>query len=505
MVGLSFRLFGVSEWAARLPAALAASATVLSVFAVLVLVAPAAEAAHQRLGRALLGGTVLALCPGWIGWGRSSVTDMFLASGISLALLSFVLAHTAPAQRPWQRPLGFVGLAVFCGVAVLAKGPVGLLLPGLVMLAFWALKGSLLQEIRRTPWLPLVALFLGVAAPWYGLATAANGTEFLGRFLGFSNLERFTSVIYDHPGPPWFYLPWVVLLLLPWSLYLPVAAARLRFWRLQVWRRTPAGEDLPLLALLWLVLMVAFFSAAATKLPGYILPALPGGSLLITLLFAPLQPAAPPLGAGLRITGWGNAILLALMGVAAVLAPRWLETDPSYPAFADALRASGLPWLLAIPLLLAAAALVLLLCRAGQGWLWLPNAAGLAAALALVIPVLVPLIDRERQLPIRELARLAAAEGKPGEPLMVVGYKRYSVVFYSGRPVLFVYSPQNALRSLSQAAGSTPPASVLLLGSDPELLEFGLGPGDGTPLGRRDAHRLLRVPLQQLQQLEPSR
>jgi hypothetical protein len=135
----------------------------------------------------------------------------------------------------------------------------------------------------------------------------------------------------------------------------------------------------------------------------------------------------------------------------------------------------------------------------------LPNAAGLAAALALVIPVLVPLIDRERQLPIRELARLAAAEGKPGEPLMVVGYKRYSVVFYSGRPVLFVYSPQNALRSLSQAAGSTPPASVLLLGSDPELLEFGLGPGDGTPLGRRDAHRLLRVPLQQLQQLEPSR
>jgi 4-amino-4-deoxy-L-arabinose transferase-like glycosyltransferase len=505
MVGLSFRLFGVSEWAARLPAALAASATVLAVFAVLVLVAPAAEAAHQRLGRALLGGTVLALCPGWIGWGRSSVTDMFLASGISLALLSFVLAHTASAQRPWQRPLGFVGLAVFCGVAVLAKGPVGLLLPGLVMLAFWALKGSLLQEIRRTPWLPLVALFLGVAAPWYGLATAANGTEFLGRFLGFSNLERFTSVIYDHPGPPWFYLPWVVLLLLPWSLYLPVAAARLRFWRLPVWRRTPAGEDLPLLALLWLALMVAFFSAAATKLPGYILPALPGGSLLITLLFAPLQPASPPLGAGLRISGWGNATLLALMGVAAVLAPRWLDTDPSYPAFADALRASGLPWLLAIPLLLAAAALVLLLCRAGLGWLWLPNAAGVAAALALVIPVLVPLIDRERQLPIRELARLAADQGKPGEPLMVVGYKRYSVVFYSGRPVLFVYSPQDAMRSLSEATQPTPPASVLLLGSDAELLEFGIGPGDGTPLGRRDAHRLLRLPLQQLQQLEPTR
>ena len=505
MVALSFRLFGVSEWAARLPVALAASATVYAVFAVLMLVAPPAEAVHQRLGRALLGASVLALSPGWLGWGRSSVTDMFLASGITLALLGFVLAHSATPERPWQRPLGFVALGVFCGIAVLAKGPVGLLLPGLVMLAFWALKGTLLQELRRTPWIPLVFLFLGVAAPWYGMATAANGAEFLGRFLGFSNLERFTSVIYDHPGPPWFYLPWVLLLLLPWSLYLPVAASRLRFWRLSVWRNTAPGADLPLLGLLWLVLMVVFFSAAATKLPGYILPALPGGSLLVALLFQPLQPATSPLAAGMRITGWCNAALLALMALAAVLAPRWLETDPSYPAFADALRASGLPWLLALPLFVAAGALALVLWRyrSGLSWLWLPNAAGVAAALALVLPVLVPLVDRERQLPIRALARLAGEQALPDEPLLVVGYKRYSVVFYSGRPVLFVNSPRKASRSLSQAKSASPPDSVLLLGSDAELLDFGLGPGDGTPLGRRDAHRLLRLPVEQLQQLEP--
>jgi hypothetical protein len=160
---------------------------------------------------------------------------------------------------------------------------------------------------------------------------------------------------------------------------------------------------------------------------------------------------------------------------------------------------------LGIPLLLAAGALVLLLSRARQDWLWLPNAAGLAAALALVIPVLVPLIDRERQLPIRTLARLAAEQGEPDEPLMVVGYKRYSVVFYSGRPVLFVYSPLSAIRSLSQSPRSNPASSVLLLGSDTELLEFGIGPGDGTPLGRSDAHRLIRLPVRQLQQLDPSR
>jgi 4-amino-4-deoxy-L-arabinose transferase-like glycosyltransferase len=255
-----------------------------------------------------------------------------------------------------------------------------------------------------------------------------------------------------------------------------------------------------LLALVWLVVMVAFFSAAATKLPGYILPALPGGALLVALLFAPLSPSTA-LGAGMRITGWINGVLLVLMAVAAVLAPRWIEQDPSYPAFADALRASGLPVLLFLPLLAGGVAFMVVLLRPSNRlqWLWIPNAAALASVLALVLPVLIPLVDRERQLPIRTLARLAGKQGLPDEPLLVVGYKRYSVVYYSGRPVLFVSSPRKASRAVAQ--GERLPESVLLLGSDAELLEFGIGPGDGTPLGRRDAHRLLRLPLQRLETL----
>lgn len=498
MVGLSFRLFGVSEWSARLPAALAASLTVFAVFALLALVAPAHEPPHRRLGRATLCASVLAVSPGWLAWGRVAVTDMFLASSISLALLGFVLAHTAErCGRAWQRPCGFVLLALFCGVAVLAKGPVGLLLPGLVMLVFWALKGTLLQELRSTPWLALVALFLAVAAPWYGLATQANGREFLYRFLGFSNLERFTSVLYDHPGPPWFYLPWLLLLLLPWSLFLPAALARLRFWRWNTWRETPPAADLPLLALVWLVLMVAFFSAAATKLPGYILPSLPAGALLVGLLFLPLEPAGSDRGGALRWSGMVNAALLAAMALAAVLAPRWVAPDPAYPGFIEVLSRAAVPQLLALPLLLAALAAIALLLRPNRlQWLWLPNLAAVMAVLALVVPVLLPVLDRERQLPIRVLARLAAQHSGNGEPLVVVGYKRYSVVFYSGRNVLFASSPRKARKALEQQG--RPSASVLLLGSDHELLDFGIGPGDGIPLARRDSHRLLRISRQDL-------
>ncbi|HYP03810.1 MAG TPA: glycosyltransferase family 39 protein, partial [Cyanobium sp.] len=161
MVALSFRLFGITAWAARLPVALAASATVLAVFALVLRLAPAGERTDRRVDRATLAATVLALCPGWIGWGRSSVTDMFLSSAITLALLGFVLAY-ASAAGSLARRLGHLAMALFAAIAVLAKGPVGLLLPALVIISFLLLRGRLLKELRRTPLLPMAALFLGV-------------------------------------------------------------------------------------------------------------------------------------------------------------------------------------------------------------------------------------------------------------------------------------------------------------------------------------------------------
>jgi len=513
MVALSFRLFGLSEWAARLPVALAASAVVLALAALVWQLAPAAELPRRRVGRATLAATVLALSPGWVGWGRSSVTDMFLSSAIALALFGFALAYAQP-ERVALRRLGHGSMALFAGIATLAKGPVGLLLPGLVIIVFLLFKGQLLAQLRRAPLLPMAALFLGVTTPWYALATQVNGMEFLQHFIGFSNLERFTSVLYSHPGPPWYYLPWLLLLLLPWSLYLPVALTRLRFWRLERWRTPPTGADLPLLALVWLVVVVAFFSAAATKLPGYILPSIPAGALLLALQFQPLEQTAQPQGRGQAASGWVNAGVLGLMALAAALAPRLVASDPAYPDFAAALQASGLPQLLAGLLTAATLGLALLLLRpGGLAWLWLPNAGAFLGLLALVLPGLAPLLDRERQLPIRQLARLAGEIARPGEPLLVVGYKRYSVVYYSGRPVLFVHSADDARRELADrgapgqpgpARPGAAPASLLLFGNDAELLEFGVGPGDGELLARRQAHRLIRLSLARLNQLQDS-
>jgi 4-amino-4-deoxy-L-arabinose transferase-like glycosyltransferase len=448
MVALSFRWFGVSPWAARLPVALAASAVVVAAFLLILHWGSNEDRPPRRWGRAAGAAGVLATSPGWIGWGRTSTTDMFLSSAISLALLAFLLAHHEP-PRSRLAAFGRMGFAAFCGIAVLAKGPVGVLLPLLVVIVFLLLSGQWRPWLHPFRLAPMLALFLGICLPWYVAATQVNGAAFLGGFLGFSNLQRFTQVIYDHPGPPWFYLPWLVLLLLPWSLFLPGAIARLRFWHWERWR--PGGEQTApqatagLFLLLWLVIPLAFFSLAATKLPGYILPILPAAALLVSLSFWPLpaEPATalPPSGLDRwqRVGTGVESVLLGLMAVAAALAPRWVATDPAHPTFAAALTRSGLPLLLAGVLALTSLALGWLLRGAQDGrWVWLTNVTGFVAILALVVAPLGPLIDRERLWPIRQLARQARDVARPDEPLWVVGTKRYSTLFYGGETAAFV-------------------------------------------------------------------
>lgn len=500
MVALSFKWLGVTAFAARLPVALAASAVVVATFALLWRLAPQGLAEHQRLGRGLLGASVLATTPAWIGWARSSTTDMFLSSAITLALYGFALVELAPrgaGARPWEAPLGRIAMALFAGIAVLAKGPVGVLLPGLVILVFLGLRGGWSRWLRPGPLLAMALLFFGVTVPWYAAAAQANGMAFIGGFLGFSNLQRFTSVLYAHPGPPWFYLPWVLILVLPWSLLLPLAIARTRFWRWTTWRQTPPAEALPQFLLLWLVVIVAFFSAAATKLPGYVLPAMPAAALLVAQLFGPGGLARS--GWPLRLSAAANGLVLSLAAVAAALAPGWVATDPAYPTFAAALRSSGLPLTLAVVLAVSALACWWLLARGRSAQVWVPNLAGFLALLTLVVAPLAPLLDRERQEPLRQLQVRAGAEERPDEPLWVMGYKRYSTVFYANRTAVFIGDAGEArerLRREPRALGVVPATtSVLLIGDREHLEAFGL-PGTAIQqLGRRGEQLLWRVQL----------
>lgn len=512
MVAQGFRLFGPTEWAARLPVALAATATVMAACGLVYLWGSTLEAPRTRLIRACVAAGVLATTPGWIGWGRTATTDMFLASAISLALFGFLISHRLAGHRLWE-PMGRIALALFSGIAVLAKGPVGLLLPALVIAAFLTGRGHWQRWARPFPMLAMALLFLGVVLPWYSAATAANGGAFLNGFLGFSNLKRFTSVLYAHPGPPWFYLPWLLLLLLPWALFLPAALiGRGRWWSPSRGAGPgPFADELQLFLVLWLGLVLAFFSAAATKLPGYILPALPAASLLVGLYWRPWpaqgqqrgrRPGAPaPWGSSgwpVSAAGWIQTALLGGLALASLQAPHWAATDPAYPHLGAALASSGLPLRLAILLAAMALASAWLLLR-GQGrWLYLPNLVGFAGLLALVIAPLGPLLDRERQAPPRQLALEARRLARPDEPLWVVGSKRYSTLFYGGETARFVSGHdevQDRLKEFEPGADgpSQRPSSIRLLGDRRQLEQLRLSEAAVQRLARRGEQELWRL------------
>ncbi|MFM7440055.1 MAG: glycosyltransferase family 39 protein, partial [Snowella sp.] len=429
MVALSFKLFGVSEWAARLPVALAAIALVVLSFYTLRYFGLNGQdeqlETRQKWIRAWIGTGIVALNPGWVGWGRTSVTDMFLSSAIAMAMLSFFLGYAQP-ENPKVQQRWYLVAPVFAAIAVLAKGPVGLLLPALAISIFLIYVGQFWQFLREIKLITMIGIFLVITVPWYAAAAQVNGAEFIGTFFGFSNFQRFTSVLYRHAGPWYFYLPYCFILLFPWSLFLPLAITRLQFWRKKVWVSTPRNRQLGLFCLVWFMVILVFFSAAATKLPGYILPIVPAGAIMITLFWGDemlvhrekvYQPW-PFLTSGLITT-----LLFFGLAIAAFISPQLAGSDPAFPTFGATLEASGIPVIFGVILTaLGIFSAILLIKKNYRPWFWISNILFFVSLLTVVVPPLAPIMDSQRQLPFRELAKVVGQVAKPQELVFLMGY-----------------------------------------------------------------------------------
>jgi 4-amino-4-deoxy-L-arabinose transferase-like glycosyltransferase len=255
---------GVSDTAARIPAAVLSCLLVIFVFV---------WTRRFRRGMQLDAALITASAAMIVGFGRSASTDMPLAVMFTMAMLCWY-GWYAGAGRQW-----LLGFYFFVALATLAKGPVAIFLAAIIIAAFVALRrdGKLLT---RTLWPIGIALYLVVAAPWFIVVQRAN-PEFFRVFFLQHNLERFTSNLYHHPQPFWFYLPVALGALVPWTVFAVDALVdAIRDWRYST--QQPAGEeDLRTFLALWLLLPMVFFSLSRSKLPGYILPAIPAATILL--------------------------------------------------------------------------------------------------------------------------------------------------------------------------------------------------------------------------------
>jgi 4-amino-4-deoxy-L-arabinose transferase-like glycosyltransferase len=263
---LSFRLFGVSEAAARSPSAVSALLATLAL-AWLALRLYGAETARWLL--LLLPTTV-----GMIGFSHAAATDMPFSGMLTVAMvyaavvLGVIRDENTPIlpRTPW---LGLLLFGFFLGLAVLAKGPAAIILASGAVF-FWALFTKRWRDGFRLFHPVALASFCLTALPWYILCAERN-PDFFRIFIIEHNFKRYLTPEFQHIQPFWFYVPVILVALLPWMALLPALISDLRknsgehFW----------GGGRELLILCWSVFPIAFFSLSKSKLPGYVLPSIP--------------------------------------------------------------------------------------------------------------------------------------------------------------------------------------------------------------------------------------
>ncbi|PLZ05122.1 ArnT family glycosyltransferase [Fischerella thermalis] len=548
---IAYSIFGVNEWAVRLPSAIAAMAVIsLAFYTVQWQLAKqdALEQVFRPSRRWLTAGVVaavMALNPEMIVWGRTGVSDMLLTGCIGSALLCFFLGyasqegseigdreqgghgeyhtpHTPPTvPNPHLPKKWYLACYILIAGAILTKGPVGIVLPGLIISAFLLYLGKFREVMREMRLLLGMLIILVLSLPWYVLVTWRNGWNYINSFFGYHNIERFTEVVNGHTAPWYFYFLVVLLGFAPYSVYLPLSMARLKFWQRNYWCSQERSQQLGLFAFFWFVSIFGFFTIAVTKLPSYVLPLMPAAAILVGLLWSDLlkehrlskqtdilTPHTPrramarlyitsptsPLPSSLLWTGWVNVIFVSAIAVALFYVPRLLGADPAAPQFRQMLQQSGLTTLGSVIWLVCAVVLAVVILR--RRWRLLIGVNLLAFALSLIF-VLTPalfLIDQERQLPLRELSAIAVQVQKPGEELVMVGFQKPTVVFYSQRPVNYIKMSAAAGDYVrKEAVNKTQSDSILVLAQPKKFPEMGLQSNSYQTLGKSGAYQLIRV------------
>ena len=451
-----FRLTGQGEAAVRLGPALAACWTALVVYWL-------GCALWSRLA-GLIGASALLTMVGFAAFGRSASTDMPMAACMTTALAILAVAAVRENQPAWKVLAGYV----FLGLAILAKGPVALILAVGVGACYWALHDRM--QLKR--WHPVAGLVivLAVALPWFWLAFRQNGFGFILVFFINHNLARYVTDIHHHTQPFYYYVPVVLGLIFPWSAWLLFSASG---ESLRTLRRRREWNPADLFLGCWILFPLLFFSISRSKLPGYVIPILPPIALLLGAKFAGRIECTPAPRRGAALV---HALVSAAVGAGVLLALRtrygagWvpgavIATLALLPALAGSAAAMRGRWRAAV----AATAVQ-----------------GLVSVMAVVL-VASPYL--EKVLSAREIAAAALSNRSAGEEIATYRYFHHALGYYTGYQVASDLENSAALEQFAQLRHQ-----FLVVTEESRLLELQqLGCCTVQPLAEQGKLRLVRV------------
>jgi 4-amino-4-deoxy-L-arabinose transferase-like glycosyltransferase len=264
---------GVSDWSARLSSASGALALVILAFLHL---------KRFRPGGHLDAALIMVSCIAIVAFARGASTDMQLAAPFCIGMLGWY-AWYETGKKFWLFDLYFFGAA-----ATLAKGPIAPFMALGIILLFLGLRKEW-TALRRTIWIPGILLYLVMVLPWY-IAVQRRNPTFVREFFLEHNIERLTTNRYQHHQPFYFYIIVLILALMPWTalamrslvdgLQTSIAEWKTRFKPQRYIGHVRAGDAFPEFLVLWTLFPIVFFTFGDSKLPGYILPAIPPLAIL---------------------------------------------------------------------------------------------------------------------------------------------------------------------------------------------------------------------------------
>jgi len=250
LTALVFKLFGFTEFWGRFWAAVFGIAGVYLTYLF------AKSLYNERTG--LISALIIAVSPLYIVLSRMALVDIVLTFFITLSIYFFYLGYKSPIDKKW-----FYFMYLAMGLGTMTKGPLGILVPVLAIGLFLIIERKL-SFIKEMAIVKGLALYLLVASPWFIIETIREGSYFLKIIFGQFLFSIYMSPMQQHPGPVYYYLFVILLGFIPWSgLFVSAIFKKPNY----------------LLLSLFLV-MLAIFSTASTKVPGYFLPAFPAMAII---------------------------------------------------------------------------------------------------------------------------------------------------------------------------------------------------------------------------------
>ncbi len=408
----SFRVLGVSEYAARLGPAVCALLSAVGVFWISEKVAHhqarLAERSEGNNSFPVLSALVFLSSGGVIVFARGATFDIVITMTLTLALACFFVGEIASTSSSDYTVPFLPGFYFFVGLSLLSKGLVGIVIPFSVIGTYFVMRRTWPGRKLLVSLIWGIPLLVLVAGLWYGPMISLHGRTFLDQFFVQHHFQRFISQKFHHPQPFYFYLLILPLLALPWTVFLVSSLTGTRRWN---WRGGSPRDRVRVFALAWIAAPLIFFSLSQSKLPAYILPTLPA----VALLIGDRLTGSPPSSGDRHAAGITGALAVLIPIAGALYVTRQMGIAPF---------AAGISVLPAVLV-----GLVLLFRPRPRAGSFALMAVGTLVSCALAIELTAPAVANHYT--VRDLIEKATARGYGSAPVMQLHDIERTTEFYA--------------------------------------------------------------------------